>query len=327
MLELLRTHPRLRGLPPATRPSLARIVTDTALDLETQEHKLVHQLPVAVRRHGVGLVVVDSIAINYRAEVGARAHAANCVSLVRAGAALRALARDADCAVVVVNQVGDWFPKRARAGGGGRVAELASSPKGLPSSSPSAPPSSAPSVLGPVVAASAMSGLGPEAGVVIHPAVTVDHQQRFFTGCGDAPDALAFADGPDGGGQAARGAHNKVPTQGITWANQIAARVVLIRQPVWGEGPSRWQPPGGQLSADAAPPVGADLAKGRGAGADDDNYWEHDSAEWTPRRWRRWAKVVFASWTPPVGEGGRGVEFEIWTGGLRAVGTGGESEL
>lgn len=44
-----------------------------------------------------------------------------------------------------------------------------------------------------------------------------------------------------------------------------------------------------------------------------------ESADWVPRHWRRWMRVVFAPWARGVGNGERGVEFEIWTGGVRAI--------
>lgn len=74
----------------------------------------------------------------------------------------------------------------------------------------------------------------------------------------------------------------KTPSLGLVWANQIAARVALIKE------------------------VGY-------AGN------EAEGAEWTTRRWRRWMRVVFAAWAAGSGEGERGVEFEVWEGGVRAV--------
>ena len=55
-----------------------------------------------------------------------------------------------------------------------------------------------------------------------------------------------------------------------------------------------------------------------------------ESADWAPSRWRRWMRVVFAPWAAAAMDGvgergrgrGRGVEFEIWAGGVRAVGEG-----
>lgn len=33
-------------------------------------------------------------------------------------------------------------------------------------------------------------------------------------------------------------------------------------------------------------------------------------------------KVVFAAWAPPAGDGEKGLEIEVWSGGVRAVGEG-----
>ncbi len=62
------------------KPSLDRVISIVTPDLESQDHILRFQLPVAVRRHDVGLVVLDSVAANYRAEFerpGASRNAAN----------------------------------------------------------------------------------------------------------------------------------------------------------------------------------------------------------------------------------------------------------
>lgn len=63
---MLKTHPVLTSAHP--KPSLDRIISIVTPDLESQDHILQYQLPVAVRRHNVGLVVLDSVAANYRAE-------------------------------------------------------------------------------------------------------------------------------------------------------------------------------------------------------------------------------------------------------------------
>jgi DNA repair protein RAD57 len=98
-------------------------------------------------------------------------------------------------------------------------------------------------------------------GIAAHAALALDHQARFFTGWE--------------GGEGA-----KTPALGLTWANQVACRVALVKEAAWG---------------------------GEGEGA-----------EWAPRRWRRWMRVVFAAWAAP--SEGPGVEFEIWAGGVKAAG-------
>ena len=101
-----------------------------AMDLETQDHILNYQLPVAIKRYDVGLVVIDSITANYRAE-----HVSHNLSglstrsgeLARLGQMLRNLAVNENIAIVVANQVSDRIeaagghPALLRPGGGGGV--------------------------------------------------------------------------------------------------------------------------------------------------------------------------------------------------------------
>ncbi|OAF62326.1 hypothetical protein VC83_00792 [Pseudogymnoascus destructans] len=112
LAQLRAAHPIL------AETSLSRILTIHARDLETQDHILRFQLPLAIRRHNVGLVVIDSVAANFRAEFersgdGGAAHGANMAlrtaELVGLGALLRGAARSEGVAVVVSNQVADRF--------------------------------------------------------------------------------------------------------------------------------------------------------------------------------------------------------------------------
>ena len=254
--QVISQHPILSTHP--TPPSLSHILTLQTPDLESQDHILTYQLPVALARHKIGLIILDSVAANYRAERSSSntlsALAARSTQLVRLGALLRGLAREHDCAVVVANQVADRFapvPDTAR--------PSASGPGGLLSSSPASTASnaiSAPSVL------------------------SLDHQQRFFTGWGAHPSSL-------------QDNHNlKTPSLGLVWTNQISARIVLVRERVSGD-------PGigkGEVSAGLI-----------------------DGADWNARRWRRWMRVAFAPWVEATAEQDMGVEFEIWAGGVRAV--------
>ncbi|OBT44928.1 hypothetical protein VE00_04768 [Pseudogymnoascus sp. WSF 3629] len=111
LAQLRASHPILADT------SLSRVLTIPARDLETQDHILRFQLPLAIRRHNIGLVVIDSIAANFRAEfehsAGGGAHGANMArrtaELVGLGALLRGVARSEGVAVVVSNQVADRF--------------------------------------------------------------------------------------------------------------------------------------------------------------------------------------------------------------------------
>ena len=114
---------RLSLDPPVTTD---KVLSITCNDLETQEHILRYQLPVTIARYDVGLVIIDSIAANFRAEVD-RPEANKRVKtmsspqseqaqfarrggeLVAVAQNLRELARRHDLVVVVANQVSDRF--------------------------------------------------------------------------------------------------------------------------------------------------------------------------------------------------------------------------
>lgn len=231
--QLLRSHPRLASIPQEQQPSLNRILTLQTPDLESQEHILRYQLPVAIQRHGVKLVVIDSIAANYRAEferrgpkahgptdtdarrAGAGAMAARRAQLLQLGALLRALAHDYGVAIVVANQVADRFGADpllltldepaatyvSQEAHGGRI-EAGSAPAVLSQQLPAHHHQHSFQQHAPPPAAEPM---------------TLDHQQRFFTGWGDVTAAA--------GGFT----QLKTPSLGLVWANQIAARIALIR--------------------------------------------------------------------------------------------------
>lgn len=165
----------------------------TCNDLETQDHIIRYQLPVMVEKHNVGLVVVDSIAANFRAEFerpvnkrlktegggstpiesGPAQMARRGKELVRLAGTLRGLAVRYGVAVVVANQVSDRFAGRVVAGGGGGA------------------------------------GGGGEGG----DAMGLDFQSRWFSGWGEEGEEDA-----------------KVPALGLVWANLLSARVVLRKE-------------------------------------------------------------------------------------------------
>lgn len=154
--------------------------------------------------------------------------------LVKLGQLLRDLAREFGVAIVVANQVADRFT-----GGSGRGSPLAfsqrrerdmqSSPlakRGLginsgmpiPSSSMNAPMSSIPG--------STMGGrMGSRDYSVITPdPMSLDHQQRWFTGWGDDPHPSYTSS-----------KNVKTPSLGLIWTTQIACRIALIKKPVYGQ--------------------------------------------------------------------------------------------
>lgn len=109
--------------------------------------------------------------------------------------------------------------------------------------------------------------------------LSLDHQQRFFTGWGAEPSTPS---------------HNlKTPSLGLVWANQITCRIALLKERDYG------------ITGTGEGEVAVEGVGG---------------AEWNSRRWRRWMRVVFAPWVKETGEREKGVEFEIWSGGVRALG-------
>ncbi|MCJ1415412.1 hypothetical protein MMC32_001744 [Xylographa parallela] len=320
LTQLLRTHPLLAPLP--SPPSLSRILTLQTPDLESQDHILHYQLPVALARHQPALLVIDSIAANYRAETSSRtptpsthpaALAQRAADLVRLGQLLRALARQHDCAVVVANQVGDRFaPVALSPSHTPRHLALPSSPvPGWQHSSPSPLPRDVHAW-----PAQSLAAAAPTSTPTPHPsALTLDHQQRFFTGWGDAAPS---AHTPDPSSD-----HNlKTPSLGVVWANQIACRIALVKEAAYlrrGDAATVAHDTSTvdleSTAGDAGVAAAAVLRASAGRAGDSGP----ERAEWAPRAWRRWMRVVFAPWVEGVRAGGRGVEFEVWRGGVRGV--------
>jgi DNA repair protein RAD57 len=222
LTQLLSAHPLLASLPLSEKPSLSRILSIQTPDLESQEHILRYQLPVAIKKHNVGLVVIDSVAANYRAEFekqgvknGAAAMAKRGAQLVQLGALLRDLARTEGIAVVVANQVADRFsgassntPSNATSrttSGNGQNGERSNMPQPMNNEQP----------------ANLLSQM--ESLLLSSDALTLDHQQCWFTGWGDIQ-----SDPP----------HTlKTPSLGLVWTNQIACRIALTKQPVFANRP------------------------------------------------------------------------------------------
>lgn len=284
--QILTSNPYLSSLAPEIRPSLDGIISTCTPDLESQEHILTFQVPVEIARRNIGLVVVDSIAANYRAEFDHRSGSnmgARTADLVKLGMHLRDLAQKHDLAVVVSNQVADRFGASSSSSGQQGSKTPASSLRGplpsprhhhqqsyqdspllsrsrpiqqpLASSQDAEPRSSLPFYIPPPEFT--------ESDDPHHPALALDHQQRWFTGWGDDPYA--------------RDHPLKTPSLGLVWSAQISGRMALLRRPVQRSGVSGW---------------------------------------------KRWIKVVWGFDAPSTGSSSEerdGVEFEVWMGGLRGV--------
>lgn len=233
--------------------------------MESQEHIIQYQVPVQIQRSNIGLVIIDSIAANFRAEFdnsnnkkSAEALAQRSIQLAKLGTLLRGIARTHHVAVVVANQVLDRFSAPAMAFEQNPIlsqrsahtqsensanASGRSTPR-LPSN-PTAPP--LPMIL------------------TTNDPLSLDHQQRFFSGWGDDPEYMRDL---------------KTPSLGLTWTNQLAARVALLKEPILK--------PQDYLLGPGMDIVG----------------------------WKRWIKIAFASWCQDS-NGKDGVPFEIWEGGIR----------
>ncbi|POR32321.1 DNA repair protein rhp57 [Tolypocladium paradoxum] len=239
LAQMLASSPALARLDAAHRPSLDNILSTITPDLESQDHILEYQVPVLMARHNIGLLVIDSVAANYRAEFERRGShgsnmAARSADLVRLGALLRDLARRHNLAVVVANQVADRFSSPAATrtvphrsiSGGTQESPLAS--RSTPPPGPLAgTPSSMPFSFG-------------DNGRPAPPALRLDHQQRWFTGWGDDPHASHAL---------------KTPSLGLVWSTQIACRVALFKRPVYGRTKRIAAPLDADDDVDAAAPT------------------------------------------------------------------------
>lgn len=297
--QLLAHNPYFQSLPASERPSLDKIISTVTPDLESQDHILSFQVPVEVSRRNIGLLVLDSVAANYRAEFERGASsasgsnlAARTTELVRLGQILHDLARKHDLAVVVANQVADRFAGSAFRNGSAppfslpRVSQ--ESPLAKRSKGPMAPPlppqlsgAEPPSSSMADILASVRSSMPepPPEEPPPPPALLLDHQQRWFTGWGDEYPY---------GRLSIREQDLKTPSLGLVWSTQIAARLALFKKPVYGR----------------------------------KEVLEDEEGESTTmlRNWRRWMKVVFAPHVAGTGPGLDGaVEFEVTMGGIRAV--------
>lgn len=269
LAQLLSSHPALASLSPDEKPSLSRVLSIQTPDLESQEHILCYQLPVAIEKHQVGLVILDSVAANYRAEFekqgaanGAASMAKRGTQLVQLGALLRELSRTYGIAIVVANQVADRFTRAPSAASSNAVSRTTST-NSQPMDRDATPQPLIPSQS--------------DVGLLLSPdPLALDHQQKWFTGWGDQqyePEHM-----------------QKTPSLGLVWTNQLACRIALIKRPVF---------------ASKQPLINVN----------GEDQWNEEETHIS--KWRRWAKVVFASWAPP--SDGKGTEFEILKSGIRHV--------
>ncbi|KAL7897871.1 P-loop containing nucleoside triphosphate hydrolase protein [Trichoderma sp. SZMC 28014] len=288
LAQMLQGNPILREAAEAGTPaSLDGIHSAVTPDLETQDHILEYQVPVLLSRHDIGILIIDSVAANYRAEFERQgSHGSNMATrsaeLTRLGALLRDLARRHNIAIVVANQVADRFASATPSTIGRSLAmrgNLSPSHQESPLASRSMPPPSTIPNLSSTPSSSVPFSFFPDDEPATSPALALDHQQRWFTGWGDDPRSSSSL---------------KTPSLGLVWSTQISCRVALYKRPVYGR-PTR-----------IAAPITAD------------DY--DDAMSPTLKTWRRWMKVVFA---PHVAASGQGIEnateYEVTMEGLKSV--------
>lgn len=211
------------------------------MDLETQDHILNYQLPVAIARYDVGLVVIDSITSNYRAEHSSNnmlALSTRSTELAKLGQLLRNLAAKENIAIVVANQVSDRFEPVAATGetalrpgfASGLSQSAAVGARESLNASPlprnrlengglaeNLAPSSSPAPSSPFPGQEDDQFDGSY--LISNPArssiLSLLHQERFFTGWGDGSQLDTSL---------------KTPALGFFWSTQIACRIALKKE-------------------------------------------------------------------------------------------------
>ncbi|KAI9807548.1 MAG: hypothetical protein M1825_005488 [Sarcosagium campestre] len=210
LTQLLKSNSVLNSLAATeSRPSLDFVLSISLPDLEAQDHIIRYQVPVAIRRHNIGLVVIDSIAANFRAEFersstsGSGRPAAlsrRAAELIKLGSLLQNIARTFDVAVVVSNQVADRFTSTR------------------PPSIDHLMLSSSPLYQTPFTPSRSL----PHAPTDSSNPLTLDNQLRWYSGWGNPTWNHSSM------------SNLKTPSLGHTWALQISARIALLKQPVYG---------------------------------------------------------------------------------------------
>ncbi|KAM7200983.1 putative dna repair protein rad57 protein [Rhypophila sp. PSN 637] len=349
--QMLNANPLFRSMDRASRPSLDQIMSTATPDLESQDHILTFQVPVEVERRNIGLIILDSVAANYRAEFersASRGQSSNMgarsADLVRLGMHLRELAQKYNLAVVVSNQVADRFGSGGIIGGSFKTPASSASSRPHPSlsnlatgrgslgnratqeiplatrSKPLPPTTDIPS-----------SSLGPGAapgGISSTPApavpLTAEEEERFLASSMRPPPPPPFP-----------GDEDSIRPQ--------PPALLLDHQQQWftGWGDDRYADYGlktpslglvwsTQISARIAllkrpsygPKKYGTSGKDKDGADDDDDEYADRSARGMPtlRNWRRWMKMVFSPHAPASGPGTEDtVEFEIYMGGIRAI--------
>lgn len=208
--QILTSNPEYQDLPDEARPNLNRVFTMSTHNFDHQENIILYKLPFLVESNNIGLVVIDSIAANFRTQFSGAAPAVltrRALALARLGNVLRQIANKFDVAVIVTNQVGDRFddaridPNKFRS--------TSATPTSSATTTPASQAKQTQTSMGPPPARRTLTMSRAEKNEVMR----LDYQQCFFTGWGEEYDKLFES--------------LKTPTLGLSWANQINARIVL----------------------------------------------------------------------------------------------------
>lgn len=199
--ELIAEHPFYQSRSTDDRPNLDRIHFCAVNTFDQQDLVIHYQLPAVLQRHDIGLIVVDSIAANFRVEYQATTKKSlvdRAAQLQKLGVTLKQIAVKHNVAVVVTNQVSDRFDD-VRALQDRVRATQASSHRASSSLAQHSTPYQA--------------SQAQRAHEAFHNEIlSLDYQQCFFTGWGDDQTRLDDL---------------KTPALGLTWANQVSGRIVL----------------------------------------------------------------------------------------------------
>jgi DNA repair protein RAD57 len=339
--QLLESHPVLSSLSQEQTPSLEAILSINAMDLETQDHILNFQLPVAIERYDIGLVVIDSITSNYRAE-----HSNNVTSLAKrarqlakTGHLLRNLAIKENIAIVLANQVSDRFEpiggaSLPRPPFPSRLSQTAGPGNGPGSPYPKSrteqmaagrrPPNSQTPRSSQAISSSPYHAPNDKnfdgsyliPGPTRSPFLTLAYQQRFFSGWGDGPNPESVS--------------LKNPALGFVWSTKIACRIALKKEVSHiAIPPADWEYPPSQTQTRAdidqdPDSIAMPPPKHTAPGSQSQLLLSNpDSAT------RRIMKLVYCPWAGGLKDAPKKtrsssrrtdeVEFEIWKGGLRST--------
>ncbi|KAI5294746.1 hypothetical protein KEM52_003304 [Ascosphaera acerosa] len=256
LVQLLESHPAYAAFADSPdRPSLDNIFTVTAVDLEAQNHLLEFQVPVMVERHNIGLVVIDSIAANYRDELSSQDSSTlleRAWQLKQLGHALQMLAVQRNIAIVASNQVYDHWTDLSVADDPLRPGPAEPSPTATPRTRPSGTgldlvTNSSPAMPTTPVTPSSRHGMtasdmppdSHSAPVTpSHPTSTNFDGHQTLSQCDPPVEvpplatalSLEYQQPFFAGIGDADGESLKAPALGVVWTNQVACRIILSKE-------------------------------------------------------------------------------------------------